>query len=85
MVKVNGVRIDLEEMEKMLKKEYGHYEFQCEVEKCAELCMVKKIQIRVSTNDGRKKIMDSIEDILVSYLVEKTGFGRKFFHVIMET
>ena len=85
VVKVNGVRIDLEEMEKMLKKEYGHYEFQCEVEKCAELCMVKKIQIRVSTNDGRKKIMDSIEDILVSYLVEKTGFGRKFFHVIMET
>ena len=69
-VKINGHRIDLKDMEKKIEADYPEYKVVCEIEKCLDTGLHKRIKIIlenrdksihcVQTSENTKKIIDMI-------------------------
>ena len=79
VVKLNGNRIDLNELEKILRKKYYGYEFKCNIEKCFDKYISKRIKIEFKI---KSKIREySVEDIR-NYIKNRINISGKFFQII---
>lgn len=55
MVKINGIRVDLSDLEKLLAARFPEICFRCEVEKCLEKTFFKRIVVTIRTGTEKKK------------------------------
>ena len=79
VVKLNGNRIDLNELEKILRKKFNGYEFKCNIEKCFDKYISKRIKIEFEI---KSKIREySVEDIR-NYIKNRINISGKFFQII---
>lgn len=76
VVKLNGIRLNLQELEQILEKEFQGNGFRCEMEKCMGERCFSRIRIYVGnflTDDDRNEI--------IRYASDKIGINRKYFAV----
>lgn len=72
-IKVNGKRLDLKDMERMLAEKYPDVEIKCRAEKCYDGYMDKKIKIDIKLK--KKMYIDKME--IVSFVKKNTGINSK--------
>ncbi len=77
-IKINGNRVDLQEIEKILHNKYKGCKFVCNIEKCIDVNMEKRIKIEI---DCLEDDIAYINSNIVEYLVTLTGFNRTIFNV----
>lgn len=68
-IKVNGHRLDLKDMERMLREKYPDIEIQCRSEKCYDRYIDKKIKIDIKPK--KKMYIDKLE--MKTFIKDNTG------------
>lgn len=78
-IKLNGHRVDLKDMEKMLREKYPDIDVKCRAEKCFDSYADKKLRIEITTK--QKAFIDKIE--VARFLEMKTGLNHNLVGVTL--
>ena len=78
MIKLNGLRIDLKDLEKILNQKYIGCRIRCEVEKCMDKQAFKRIVIYLKT-DFRERGGEA-ED-MIGFVAKKLGLNQRYFRI----
>ncbi len=81
MVKINGVRIDLNNLEEILKERFKKYSFKCELEKCMETDFFTRIVVEVRQNQIGSQQISKMQ--IIQFLSDRTSFSDRYYHVII--
>ena len=85
MVKINGNRIDLEDLENLLKEKFKGHLFRCEMEKCMDNVISKRICIHIDEtlfdNENCYKYKKCTDEEIINYISLKMHMNRIFFEV----
>lgn len=76
VVKLNGIRLNLQELEQILEKEFPENRFRCEMEKCMGERWFNRIRIYAERYLG-----DDVENEIVRYAADRIGINRMYFTV----
>lgn len=76
-IKLNGLRIDLKDLEEILSQKYIGCRIQCEVEKCMDKQAFKRIVIYLKT-DFRER--GEAED-MIGFVAKKLGLNQRYFRI----
>lgn len=77
--KLNGIRIELDELEKILKNKFPKMDFNCKTEKCMDSVCFTRIKIICQ----REKIVRHLElEEVVIFISKKTGLSKRYFRII---
>lgn len=80
-VKINGMRIDLEDMEKKLQQRYPNMNFRCNCEKCMGEQWFQRIVIEVSGNEA-KRLSDEDKTELLVYAEKQFGISQRLLKLL---
>jgi acyl-coenzyme A synthetase/AMP-(fatty) acid ligase/acyl carrier protein len=72
-IKINGIRVDLSDVEQILREKYVDSEFRCEMKKCPNEVISKKIKICVEEDERLE------EDKVLNFISERMGISPKCF------
>ncbi len=79
-IKINGIRIDLDDMENKLRTKYPEYKIKCSCEKCFDYNLLKRIKIEISVNEHALLQTERVEE-MKEYISEYFSISRKLFTV----
>ena len=78
VIKLNGHRVDLVDMEEKIKHRFPNYHVVCSLQKCMDCVNSKRIKIEI---DCEEEMGTNKEQEIIDYLSSFTGFNKKIFAV----